>query len=463
MVGFFDYLNEMSTYIWLESFWTYLTCEFINLHGTCPVIAETRNSGNDLDNLESSIYTFVFWNIDWIFSYITTNAVIGLKFVLSNVLSLLHNSDFGYFFEYVWYKYIQNSNAQLFVNSVIFDLINFGKSIELPFTVSIDIQPVIGWYSPYVLEHPELYTCVSRYENNYYFSKFGEYAVSFYGSNCYLVLSASLQIAGNLFLVFYVWLLLKVFFFSYFFSTTNDSQAADVDHSVNSITAEAEKEISSIDDLIIIFLALFFIFGGYFMTHGLCQLLHVINSILLVFLIIPMFFFFIYVVPLCLLFDFGIFCFVYLRGSGPTSMLAAELLYDVINLFAFYIRVLIQLARILLMLIAGGSLQEFIYYVGVDYKLFFENENFFEDIYNIEFNLSSISYFFFVKFPGYILYWIYEIFHTYFVVTIQTIAFFAMVFWLFFYLFTFFFSEYHEQYFNKKRKLYKLFIEDLKK
>jgi hypothetical protein len=34
----------------------------------------------------------------------------------------------------------------------------------------------------------------------------------------------------------------------------------------------------------------------------------------------------------------------------------------------------------------------------------------------------------------------YEIFHTYFVVTIQTIAFFAMVFWLFFlFIYIFFF------------------------
>jgi|GEM_PF-4968651 len=49
----------------------------------------------------------------------------------------------------------------------------------------------------------------------------------------------------------------------------------------------------------------------------------------------------------------------------------------------------------------------------------------------------------------------YEVFHTYFVITIQTIAFFAMVFWLFFYLFTFFFSEGHEIYFKKRRLLYK--------
>jgi hypothetical protein len=109
-------------------------------------------------------------------------------------------------------------------------------------------------------------------------------------------------------------------------------------------------------------------------------------------------------------------------------MLAAELLYDIINTFAYFIRVFIQLARILLMLIAAGSLQEFIFYFGVDYTILLGNESFLDIVYNIEFNFKTITLFFFTKLPLFLLYWVYEIFHTYFVVTIQTIAFFAMVF-----------------------------------
>jgi hypothetical protein len=37
-----------------------------------------------------------------------------------------------------------------------------------------------------------------------------------------------------------------------------------------------------------------------------------------------------------------------------------------------------------------------------------------------------------------------------------------MVFWLFFYLFTFFFSEKHENYFKKRRLLYKKIAVSLK-
>ena len=131
------------------------------------------------------------------------------------------------------------------------------------------------------------------------------------------------------------------------------------------------------------------------MFYGFTQLSLYFNNYSCVYVIMPFLFFFIYVAPVCLLFDFGIYVFVYLRGSGPTAMLAAELLYDLINLFAYFIRVFIQLSRILLMLIAAGSLQEFIFYFGLDYRLLICNDSFIDTIYNIEFNSKSLTLFFF--------------------------------------------------------------------
>ena len=46
----------------------------------------------------------------------------------------------------------------------------------------------------------------------------------------------------------------------------------------------------------------------------------------------------------------------------------------------------------------------------------------------------------------------YEVFHTFFVVTGQFVAYFGMIFWLFLFLFTFFVIEKHENYFEEKRK-----------
>jgi hypothetical protein len=160
------------------------------------------------------------------------------------------------------------------------------------------------------------------------------------------------------------------------------------------LTTEAEKEISNIDDLMMLFLILFFIFGIYFLFYGFAQLCMYFDNYACVFVILPLLFLFIYIAPVCLLFDFGVYVFVYLRGSGPTAMLAAELLYDIINTFAYFIRVLIQLARILLMLIAAGSLQEFIFYFGFDYRILLGNEAFLDVLYSVEFNAKSVTLFF---------------------------------------------------------------------
>ena len=197
---------------------------------------------------------------------------------------------------------------------------------------------------------------------------------------------------------------IKLFFFSNFFSISNNENLIDLDYAVTTTIVEAEKEIAAIDDLIIILVTFLFIFGLYFAMYGLIQLFYFVGNFCMIFFLVPFFFLFVYVAPLCLLFDFGVYCFVYLRGTGPTSALLVELMYDLINLFAYYIRVCIQLARILLMLIAGGTLQEFIFYFGVYFKFFFFNESFFEDLYNLEFNYKTITFFFLIKLPLYILY-----------------------------------------------------------
>lgn len=53
------------------------------------------------------------------------------------------------------------------------------------------------------------------------------------------------------------------------------------------------------------------------------------------------------------------------------------------------------------------------------------------------------------------MYFIYELLHTFFVVTAQFFAFIGMVFWLFFFLYTFFVFEPQEAYLSSKRKLVK--------
>jgi hypothetical protein len=54
--------------------------------------------------------------------------------------------------------------------------------------------------------------------------------------------------------------------------------------------------------------------------------------------------------------------------------------------------------------------------------------------------------------PTYLFHWIFEVLHTLVYVTVQSFAFFAMVFWLYFYFYTFFVFEKYENYFKTKRE-----------
>lgn len=414
----------------------------------------------DVETFYNNVYITIFWGIDDIFCYLSNIMFFAVKYSLSFFESIFSYNIFSFYVSYYWYEQAvadaqKTGVSEMLESSVLQDLFTSAKNLTIQYLPNFDVLPINGLLYPYLLEHPEVSAVLTRMQQDYFSDYISTALLSLLNSKLYTVIDSGLVIFTHLSLIFVFWFYLKVLFLPFFFNLYVDNNSNDTDHTVATLITESEKEISSIDDLIIIFLVLFFVFGIYFMFYGFAQLSIYFNNYSCVYVLMPFLFFFVYVAPVCLLFDFGIYVFVYLRGSGPTSMLAAELLYDLINLFAYFIRVFIQLSRILLMLIAAGSLQEFIFYFGLDYRLLVCNESFIDTVYNLEFNTKSITLFFFTKLPLFILYWNYEIFHTYFVVTIQTIAFFAMVFWLFFYLFTFFFSETHENFFKQRRALYK--------
>ena len=414
----------------------------------------------DAETYDNNTYISIFWGIDDIFCYISNISIFAIKYSLNFFEYIFSYNILSFFVSYYWYERAvadaqKSECSELFDFSVFQDFFSSAKTVLLQFAPSFDVFPINGLLYPYLLEHPEVCAVLTRFQYEYFNNYISSSILALLNSKLYFIVDSSLIIFTHLSLVFMFWFYLKVLFLPFFFNLYVDNNSNDTDHAVSTLITEAEKEISGIDDLIIIFLVLFFVFGIYFMFYGFAQLSMYFNNYSCIYVLMPFLFFFVYVAPVCLLFDFGIYLFVYLRGSGPTSMLAAELLYDLINLFAYFIRVFIQLSRILLMLIAAGSLQEFIFYFGLDYRMLVCNDSFIDTIYNLEFNAKSLTLFFFTKLPLFILYWNYEIFHTYFVVTIQTIAFFAMVFWLFFYLFSFFFSESHEIFFKQRRSFYK--------
>jgi hypothetical protein len=97
-------------------------------------------------------------------------------------------------------------------------------------------------------------------------------------------------------------------------------------------------------------------------------------------------------------------------------------------------------------------MHDFVLYMDYSHRYLTGNESIWEEISNVNASVSSVTYFFLGVLPGHLLNWMYEVFHTFFVVTGQIIAYFAMVFWLFLFLFTFFVIEKQETYFEERRK-----------
>lgn len=199
----------------------------------------------------------------------------------------------------------------------------------------------------------------------------------------------------------------------------------------------------------LLLIVVFFVFGWFFFFNYL-NILTALGEVMLIFIFLPLLLYILLFIPIYLLWDYGMHFLTYLRGAGSTSSLQMEFIYDCIAFLAFFIRLSVQNVRLLLITLTFFSLYEFI--------LFFVNVNWFYSNFD---NLAKLtmhsrgmtaSYYYFLFFITKLLYWVYELLHTFFVTIAQFVAFFAMVFWLFLFLYTMFVVEEFEKYLDQKRK-----------
>jgi hypothetical protein len=79
--------------------------------------------------------------------------------------------------------------------------------------------------------------------------------------------------------------------------------------------------------------------------------------------------------PTYLAYDFGIFFLAYLRGVGPSPVLISELMFDYIAFVAFYIRLVVQGVRIVLMLGTYVSMHDLILFFSYDQQFMLGSES----------------------------------------------------------------------------------------
>lgn len=247
-------------------------------------------------------------------------------------------------------------------------------------------------------------------------------------------------------------LLLFAIVYMSMFSINREEWQADVDFTVSSLSAEAEKELFSVDDATSLCLTLFFFFGVYFGFF-------LVNSAILYSeslgfaLPIPIILLSLVLIPVNLIFDFGLFFIAYLRGAANTSSLFFELVYDYIGVVAFFTRLVVQFVRIALMVVVYLMMHETVVFNYIPLGASVAGDSFLDELSYLRPTLGSVTYFLVMVLPARLGYWVYEVLHTFFVVTVQFMAFFTIIFWLFLLFYTFFIYESFEDHFSGIRRL----------
>jgi hypothetical protein len=109
--------------------------------------------------------------------------------------------------------------------------------------------------------HPELNFIRESIFKEYYFSFLSNLVFSLYElATPETFYSPVILIPQLLFLVFLSVIFIS-FYFSYFSTATNEENTVDADYLVSSVAVEAEKEISSLDDMILGLIVLIYVFG----------------------------------------------------------------------------------------------------------------------------------------------------------------------------------------------------------
>lgn len=304
--------------------------------------------------------------------------------------------------------------------------------------------------------HPETYFFIPSQDNAHALTYTSSLFESIYSQALTEGYLSPIFMMLDVFLFTYVIAMFVVLYFSYYTSSTTDETTIDQDFFVATATVEAEEEITSIEDISLTMIVLIFVFGWYFYINS-PFIVNKVPELSIAFYGLPFLYYVIIFMPTFLIYDFGIFFLSYLRGAATTSSLVMELLYDYIAFAAFYVRLAVQNVRLLLMLFTYFSLYECI----ITYATFYSSESLWQTT-NTNWNYSEYSsYYFLLKIPTQLVYWLYELLHTFFVITAQFIAFFAMVFWLFLFLYTMFVSEQQEKYFSEKKEKRKKWFKKL--
>jgi hypothetical protein len=399
---------------------------------------------------ETAVHS-MYSGIDWVFTHVETLYIFDYKIMYFWLLNSIFDESMDFFFLSVWYSLLHTSSLQLFW-SVILDTYIVSNLLQFSLTDEWIRSYISSKDSAlFVILHPEIIFFKNQIINNYFFDYLADINISLIQYLDSQSLLTPIMLFPQLLFISYMGFFFVAFYFSFYSSSSKEESTIDADYLSASVTVESEKELGSIDDILMPIVIIIYTFGWYFYLFF-WTLFSDMPEIVLVFFFFPLLYYTIMNTPTYLLYDFGILFNCYLKGVVPSASLIFELLFDYVAVICYYVRIITQAVRLALMFFAYAGMHDYVLYVNYSSRCLAGNESIWEEISNVNASMSSVTYFLVGILPSFIINWLYEIFHTFFVVTGQIVAYFGMIFWLFLFLFTFFVIEKQESYFQERKK-----------
>jgi len=219
---------------------------------------------------------------------------------------------------------------------------------------------------------------------------------------------------------------LLVAYMSFYTNAHAENNTVDSDYLSSSLLVESEKEIASLDDLILAVIIVTYVFGCFFYISS-WNIMGSYPELMLVVYLIPFLIYLVFGMPTVLLLDFSNYFLMFIRGCGAYSLFLAELMYDYINAGAFYVRLSVQWVRLFIMFLTFIVMHDTIALCLISNSLFAGMIDYiWESFSNVAVTYGSIAYYSLTSVFITLFRLLFELGHTLFVCTAQFIAFFAI-------------------------------------
>jgi hypothetical protein len=209
----------------------------------------------------------LYSGVDWLYSYVETLYIYDYNVVYFWLLNNIYDESMDFIYISLWFLSLQTISTQLFW-SIILDNYVIDSIIQLKFSDEWVRGFISGKESSlFVVHHPETLFIKNQINNNFLNSFLTNTNISIIQYLDNQSLSSPVMLLPQLLFISYMFFFFISFYFSFYSSSSKEESTIDADYLSASLTVESEKEIGSLDDILMPFIIIIYTFGWYFYIY----------------------------------------------------------------------------------------------------------------------------------------------------------------------------------------------------